>query len=98
MNNENLVIHEITDLGVKYFTVFTLTDLGVKEPPLNKSTREDLEFGIRWPFYSYKSLKENKSPNPKKSSHKSTVRSLPKDKKKTLKNIFQKIKSFISAK
>lgn len=101
MNNENLVIHEVVypeGKKKKYFTIFTLMDLGVKEPPLNKSTLEDLEFEIRWPFYSYKSLRKNKSLSPKKNSHKLTMKPLSKDKKKkkfTQKNLLQKIKKFI---
>ena len=99
MNNENLVIHEVVyPKGEKkeYFTVFSLMDLEVKEPPLNKSILEDLEFELRMPYSYYKSLKKKKSLSPKKSSHKSTVKSLPRDKKKsTQKNLFQKIKSFI---
>lgn len=99
MNNENLVIHEvICPKGGKkdYYTIFSLMDLGVKEPPLNKNTLEDLEFELRLPFYSYKNIKKNKSPRLKKSLHRSTMKVLPKDKKKsTQKNLFQKIKSFI---
>lgn len=82
MNNENLVIQEIEyPTKGNFYTVFFLTDLGVKEPPFNKTMIEDLDFGLRQP-YTYCQLHRQ---TPKKnSSHKSTLKglSLLKDSKK----------------
>ena len=63
-------------------------DLEVPESPLNKSILEDLDFELRIPYSYYKSLKK-KYLCPKKSSHKSTMKSLslPKNKKNLLKRI-----------
>ena len=97
MNNENLVIQEMEyPTKGNFYTVFSLTDLGVKEPPFNKTMIEHLDYGLREPYTNCQLHRQTPKKN---SSHKTTIEglSLSKDSKKEKSVVFRKKSSHKSS-